>query len=305
MEKKSILILGSQGFIGRNLVHHFIEKGYHVTGCDLVEFSTDQFSYHKLSVLAPDFDTFFQQHQFPVCINAAGSGNVLYSVQHPFNDFEANAIAVAKLLNDISRQGLSCKYIHISSAAVYGNPAVLPVQETEAIAPVSPYGYHKLVSETICREYHHLFQFPVLMVRPFSVYGKGLRKQLFWELCSKMQVSDTVTLFGSGNETRDFINVADFCEVMELLVEVGDFNCSVYNIANGIQTTIKEIADLFEKHFPGEKKIAFNGSVKQGDPLNWQADISKVKKLGYKQKVLLESGIKDYIDWFIKQQSLQ
>jgi len=78
-----------------------------------------------------------------------------------------------------------CKYLHISSAAVYGNPKQLPVKETDNCQPLSPYGWHKWMSELICQEYFRLYNIRSLIVRPFSVYGPGLRKQLFWDLYGK------------------------------------------------------------------------------------------------------------------------
>lgn len=296
-----ILILGSEGFIGSHLVRHFLAGKNEVHGCDLIEYSSSGCIYNKLSLLSPDFEDVFSATSFDACINAAGSGNVGYSMQHPLSDFEANTYPVAKILNSINKHQPACKFIQISSAAVYGNPVSLPINEQQAANPVSAYGYHKQMSELLCREYHFVFGLPIAVMRPFSVYGRGLRKQLLWDTCCKLKDNNEALLFGTGNETRDYINIADFCTATELIILKGGFNCDVYNIANGKETSVKDLAAIFSSSFPREKKISFSGQVKKGDPLNWKADISKLTALGYVQKVRLEDGVKDYINWFLQQ----
>ncbi len=296
-----ILILGSEGFIGSHLVRYFISKKNEVHGCDLIEYSSSGCIYTKLSVLSPDFDDVFSTASFDVCINAAGSGNVSYSMQHPFSDFEANTYPVAKILSSIARHQSACKFIQISSAAVYGNPLSLPINEQQLANPVSAYGYHKQMSEILCKEFHFVFGLSIAVMRPFSVYGKGLRKQLLWDICCKLKDGNEALLFGTGDETRDYININDFCTATELIIENGNFNCEVYNVANGIETLVKDIAAVFLSSFPGEKRIGFSGQQKKGDPLNWRADISKLTSLGYIQKVTLEDGVRDYINWFLQQ----
>ena len=296
---KSILILGSEGFIGKHLVTYYLSAGYKVFGCDLCEPFSGAYSYSKLSQSSPEWDYIFARNSYDVCINAAGSGNVPYSIEHPVMDFEANTSDTMKILDIIRKTQPQCKYLHISSAAVYGDPPTLPVREDLALHPLSPYGWHKFMSELLCREYHELFGLKVAIIRPFSVYGNGLRKQLLWDICQKMQQQPTVTLFGTGKESRDFIHVDDLVRLFDCVVQRCEFNGSVYNAASGIETTIRSIADIFEKHFGGEKNIGFSGQARAGDPVNWRADIRKVRSLGFEPATNLEEGIKSYIEWHL------
>jgi dTDP-glucose 4,6-dehydratase/UDP-glucose 4-epimerase len=295
-----LLIIGSRGFIGSNIVENLLKTNYEVIGCDVVEYSTREYKYHKLSLEAQNFETIFND-KVDFCINAAGSGNVNYSFLYPYDDFYANTIAVAKVLEAIKKNQPNCKYIHISSAAVYGNPYSLPINEYFEIKPLSPYGYHKWMSEIICREYFQLYNIPIAILRPFSVYGNGLKKQLLWDLCQKMKENSSVTLFGTGNETRDFIHILDLVDAIIAIIKSGSFHCDVYNIANNKEISIAEVAHFFEKNFPGKNKILFNGETKQGDPVNWCADISKLKNLGFEPKIKFENGAIEYINWFLKQ----
>ncbi len=299
----NLLILGSCGFIGSNCCDYFIGQGHTVTGCDLVESTTTKYTYHKVSVLAFDFESLFTENEFHVCINAAGSGNVGFSFAHPQSDYDGNTAVVVKVLDTIRRHQPCCKLLHISSAAVYGNPAALPISETAAIVPVSPYGFHKYMSEIACREYSVVYKVPVAIIRPFSVYGNGLKKQLLWDICQKLQQADNIQLFGTGNETRDFIHIDDLLHLMQLLITKGNFDGTVYNAATGIETSIRTVANLFELHFPGKKKINFSGKVKAGDPANWLADISSVAKIGFAPASQFEANLSKYINWFSNTQS--
>lgn len=294
----NVLILGSGGYIGGNLIHFFKNKIHRVTGCDLLEYSTPNYNYHKVSILSPDFDAIFLKEPFDLCINASGSGNVGYSLNHPLSDFEANTAAVAKVLDTIRKYNPSCKYLHISSAAVYGNPQKMPVKEEDDLTPLSPYGFHKVMSETICKEYHELYNIDVAIIRPFSVYGNGLKKQIFWDICRKMQENKSIILFGTGKETRDFIHISDLLDLILIIAENSPFDCDTYNAASGTETSIKSIAEIFESDFPGAESVSFSGEIKKGDPINWQADIAKIKKLGFLPKANLNDSICDYINWY-------
>lgn len=296
----NILIIGSEGFIGRHLVAHFAAAAHTITGCDIVEAPVDQYNYHKVSVFSSDFETLFAENRFDFCINAAGSGNVGYSVTHPQSDFDLNTSAVAKILDAIRKYQPSCRFLHISSAAVYGNPVALPVTETAALAPLSPYGFHKMMSETICHEYYQVFGVPVAVMRPFSVFGNGLRKQLFWDICQKLKKTDTISLFGTGNETRDFIHISDFVNATACIVTGSPFQCNIYNVGSGISVSIKQVALLVEKAMPG-KKIIFSGETKAGDPSNWMSDIAALNSIGFAKKADFESCIREYISWHHQQ----
>ncbi|MDZ4710684.1 MAG: NAD-dependent epimerase/dehydratase family protein [Saprospiraceae bacterium] len=296
---KHILILGSEGFIGNHLIGYFRTEGYTVSGCDLFDTPRRRnYQYYKVSRLSPEWEELFSGSSFNFCINAAGSGNVPYSMSHPVQDFEANTFDTVRILDVLRRINRDCRYLHISSAAVYGNPDRLPVPEAFPTTPVSAYGWHKLMAEQVCKEYQDLFGVSISVVRPFSVYGEGLKKQLFWDICSKLEVSDTIQLLGTGFESRDFIHISDLTALIEVILLCSAFQGEVFNAASGIETTIQDIAKIFENYYGGEKSIHFSKEVRNGDPLNWRADISKIKSLGFRPSIRLEEGVKQYIQWF-------
>jgi nucleoside-diphosphate-sugar epimerase len=297
----NILVIGSQGFIGTHLCSFFVHKSYTVVGADVLEVPANlTYEYVKVSRLSAQWNELLQIKQFDVCINAAGSGNVAYSVTHPLIDFEANTLDVIQLLDAIKTHQPTCKYIHLSSAAVYGNPLSLPIFENSHIQPISPYGYHKQMSEIICKEYSHLFNLKIAIIRPFSIFGNGLRKQLIWDMCNKFNSNDVITLFGTGNETRDFIHISDFVQLIEIVLEHADFNCTVYNAASGIETKVSDVANIFVEYYGCTKSVFFNGVSKPGDPQNWCANIESVSNIGFMPTANFANEITAYINWFNK-----
>lgn len=294
----TVLILGSEGFIGAHCVKYFLQKNYSVFGADLFEQATQSYSYNKVSRISPEMDDLFTGTKFDAVVNAAGSGNVPYSMAHPLVDFEANSLDVFKILDTIRRIQPACRYIHLSSAAVYGNPEKLPVLESETLKPLSPYGWHKLISEQVCMEFSQLFQIRSAIIRPFSVYGPGLKKQLFWDTFQKVKVNQQkLELFGTGRESRDFVFIADLVKAIELILLNGEMKAEAYNVASAIETTIEDAVTLFIKVLEFSPEIYFNGQVREGDPKNWLGDIAKIGNLGFKPEYSIEQGLKILKNW--------
>lgn len=295
-----ILILGSEGFIGGALVTFYLTKGWEVFGADLLETATKNYHYFKTSRLSPEYDELLQSQSFYACINAAGSGNVSYSMTHPVSDFESNSLDTIRVLDGLRRFQPHCKYLHISSAAVYGNPSTLPVLESTALMPISPYGWHKLIAEKICQEYAAIFKIPIVVVRPFSVFGPGLKKLLFWDIFQKCrQVTDdfTIQLWGTGSESRDFIFIDDLVLAFDCILSRGNFSASIYNVGTGIETSVKEAALHFVKRFDERIKVQFNQQDRSGDPQNWRADVTQIQQLGFNPTITLTEGIQKLIVW--------
>ena len=291
-----LLVIGSKGFIGLHTMEYFKNQNFNVLGCDVV---TDYVSkdYFQIDATNSDFHSLFEKHQFDACFNCSGAASVGLSIEFPLKDFNLNTLNVFKILEAIRTYQPSCKFINLSSAAVYGNPTQLPVKENVPLKPLSPYGIHKLQAEEIVKEFYDFYQVPTCSLRIFSAYGLGLRKQLFWDMYQKFLNDDSIILYGTGNESRDFIHVDDIVRAFHLVLNNGKFVGEAMNIANGEEYTIKYVSELFRQNFKGQKSVGFNNQVKQGDPNNWRADVSLLKSIGYQQTVSLEEGIQSYIGW--------
>jgi len=293
-----LLIIGSEGFIGGHCVDYFLSESHQVWGVDLYEQPTKRYAYSKITRLSPEFDEMFQNTSFDAVINAGGSGNLPYSMLHPVSDFEANCLDTIRTLDSIRKHQPECKYIHISSAAVYGNPEKLPIDENDRRQPLSAYGWHKLVSENLCNEYTSVYHLNTSIIRPFSVYGEGLKKQLFWDLFQKIQNHDgPITLHGTGKESRDFIYINDLVRAIDCVINKGRMKGEVYNLASGNETTIEEAVTIFFNQWGKKSAYTFNGVVREGDPLNWRADIRQVRSLGFIPEMNLETGLASLATW--------
>ncbi len=276
-----ILIIGANGFIGSHCKAYFSQKN-------------EVFTPEKTT----DFDSLFQNQNFDVCINASGSAHVGFSFENPAKDFELNVANVQKMLSAIRTYNPKCKFINFSSAAVYGNPNFLPISENALPKPLSPYGFHKLQSEYLLTEYHKFFGLHTCSLRIFSAYGQGLKKQLFWDLHQKyLQNQGKIDIFGTGEESRDFIFIDDLINVVEIILEKNIFEGQTINVASGNETTIKEVTKIFFDILDKKTEIVFSGKAKIGDPNNWQADISQLKNLGFIPQIDLKTGLEKYIQW--------
>lgn len=272
--------------------------GHHVAGADLFEQPVIEYEYTKVTRLSPDFDELFRTGKFDAVINAAGSGNVPYSMTHPVSDFESNCLDTIRVLDAIRKHQPGARYIHLSSAAVYGNPERLPINETDKTQPLSAYGWHKLIAEQLCREYCGLYGVRTAIVRPFSVYGPGLKKQLYWDLYQKVShANGNIELFGTGKESRDYIHVLDLVRGIDCILSKGNVQGEAYNLASGIETTIEKAVSIFLQSLPTHPGWHFNGKVREGDPLNWRADISRITQLGFAPAHNLESGLREVAVW--------
>lgn len=292
----SVLIIGSEGFIGTHLVEYFIQQEENVIGADIKAVQKE--NYVQINPYEPDYDSIFAKYDFSLCINASGSANVKFSFAQPKTDFDSNTMTVFRLLNAISVHQPSCKFINLSSAAVYGNSSTKPLNENADCKPVSPYGYHKWYSELICKEYAELFKLNTCSARLFSVYGEHQKKLLFWDMWQKYLTNPTkIELFGTGDEARDFLYVKDVAKALYTIYINGNFDGTAINVASGVATSIEKVAEIFLKKLSNTVNYTFTQNVKLGDPDILAADTSKLALLGFTSTYQLNEGLEKYIQW--------
>ena len=294
---KKILIIGSKGFIGRKALSFFSAKENTLCfGCDVVvDYEAE--NYFLIHAGNSNYNSIFQKEEFDLCINCSGAASVPDSLKNPMRDFNLNTHNVFKILNAIKEFSPDCQFINLSSAAVYGNPDTLPIKESQSLNPVSPYGRHKLMSEMICQMFFDFYQLKTKSLRIFSAYGEGLKKQLFWDLHKKAKSGNEISLFGSGQESRDFIHVDDVIHIIDLFSLNGLFDGGSVNVANGKEIFIKDAVMEYFSNFQTTIDYSFSGSNRKGDPINWVADINELQQIGYKQSVDFKNGLNKFYNW--------
>lgn len=290
-----ILVIGSLGFIGSHCYEYFSSRN-ETWGAD-VSPGYGLPNYFRVDATDASFRDIFKNHQFTYCINCSGAANVQESLEIPARDYYLNTLNVFKLLDAIRQHNPDCKFINLSSAAVYGNPAALPVREDQLCQPLSPYGFHKYQADLLCKEFTDIFSIPTCILRIFSAYGPGLRKQLFWDLYQKSRGSSRIQLFGTGNESRDFIYIDDLVSAIERVMLQSKFDGQPINVASGQETIIKDAVSTFFQQLGWDGKYNFSDQVRAGDPTRWAADISTLTHFGFGPQVSLTEGLKRYVAW--------
>ena len=295
-----ILISGNHGFIGSFLEKKYREEGWDVFGWDIDGVTSNGSFWFPANMMDPsDTQMVIGKIMPDLVLHCAGSADVGRSIQSPLSDLQGNYITTENMLFAIKNCKLKkCRFILFSSAAVYGNPVSLPMDETQPINPLSPYALHKRAAEEVCEFVHKNYQIDVKVLRIFSVYGPGLKKQIFWDMYQKIKNTGELQLFGSGEESRDYIYVEDLVTAVRQVASAAAFGDIYFNIANGEEITIREAATVFAASAGlDERRISFMGVRREGDPINWRANISRLTKLGYSKSVSFPQGISSYIEW--------
>lgn len=295
------LVTGVGGFLGRYITRHFAANGWEVIGVDRHAFENAPVrslkSYHAMELPSPAFSALIKEIQPAVCVHCAGRASVPQSVVDPAADFAGNTNLTFELLNALRVHAPECRFVLLSSAAVYGNPVRLPVVEEDAIAPVSPYGFHKRLSEQLISEFHKVYGLPGASLRIFSAYGPGLRRQVLWDICYKVLIEGGIKLQGTGQETRDFLHATDIARAVVTVATKAPMTGEVYNVASGSEISMEELATQILRLLRSNLKIEMDGIVPPGTPRNWRADISRLRSLGYESSVPFQSGLESFVAW--------
>ncbi len=301
MSKKA-LVTGAAGFIGRHAALALQARGYDVFGLDVAEipdpgqWGISHFtrSAVNLSVL----ENILGKHGKPWCVvHCAGSGSVPDSLKNPMRDFKLNVESVLAVLELSRLHNSEIRIVLPSSAAVYGNAGVLPLEEGLDCRPVSPYGAHKKIMEQLAASYGVNFAVPSICVRFFSIYGAGLRKQLLWDACNKL-TRNSFSFFGTGRELRDWLHVKDATALLALAVDHAAPQAPLINGGTGKGVSVAQILTILGKAWQPKLQPKFTGEDRAGDPLHLVASVDRLTSWGFTPAINLQSGVADYVEWF-------
>ncbi|TLS37471.1 NAD-dependent epimerase/dehydratase family protein [Pseudalkalibacillus caeni] len=258
-----ILVTGGAGFIGSHVVDTLKGKGYRVVVLDNLSTGRKQnisteVPFYNTDIKQPSLESIFKAEKPDIVIHQAAQVSVKKSVENPMLDCEENVLATINILKCCRRYHVR-KVIFASSAAVYGIPQSLPIEENHALRPISFYGLSKRTSEEYIQLFHRHYGLNYSILRYSNVYGE--RQNLHGEagvvtlFLNNIASQKGLTIYGDGTQTRDFINVKDVAQANVLAVDNGDNQ--IFNISSNISTTINDLKNELMKHRGEETPILY------------------------------------------------
>lgn len=307
------LVTGAAGFIGSHLSAALLDSGATVTGVDCF---TD---YYPRPVKEANLATLKERTGFSFVEGALQEidlKSLLAKVTHVFHlagqagvrkswggDFDVyirdNIQATQRLLEALARMPIQ-KYVYSSSSSVYGNHVPLPMREDAYLQPLSPYGVTKLAGEHLGNLYSANHGVPVVSLRYFTVYGPRQRPDMaFQRFLTAARDGTPITMYGDGEQTRDFTFVADIVAANMAAADRGHPG-SVYNIGGGSRVSMNHVLALIEK-VTGKTVAVQREPEQKGDMRHTYADTSAARRdLDFIPRVNLENGLDQQYRWLIK-----
>lgn len=306
-----VLVTGAAGFVGSHLTKRLRDDGHDVIGLDSF---TD---YYDVTLKRANADaaiqagvTFVEGDLNVVDLDAildgveavfhlAGQPGVRSSWGEDFSTYtHCNIDATQRLLEASRRRPTLRRLVYASSSSVYGNAERYPTSERDRPQPISPYGVTKLAAEHLCSLYATCFGVPTVSLRYFTVYGPGQRPDMaFTRFADAVVRGDRITVYGSGEQTRDFTFVEDVVEA-NLLAATRDVPAgTVMNVAGGSHTSVNEVLQIFEELAGSQLSVARVEAV-AGDARQTGGDTSAIRSLlGWQPSVSLREGIAQQFRW--------
>lgn len=292
---KNILITGVNGFIGTHCYNYFLSKGNNVYGIDIC---TSDKSNCLTGNISQDLLESFNM-KFDLIIHLAGSGSVSQANKDPENEEKKTVDSTRILIQFIKEKCPDAKLLYASSAAVYGNDYSNKISEDSQTDPFSTYGTHKLKVEKLLETESKNNNLKCCIIRFFSVYGEGLRKQVLWDFTNRLLDnfhSDTLQCYGTGEELRDFVHIDDVVKMFEFSSALkSDFE--IINCGTGNGRSIKSILQKISFTLNYSGKLVFEDHIQAGNPMFLVADTKKASGLGYSPEITFDEGLIRYIEW--------
>lgn len=307
---KKILITGGAGFIGSTLAN-FLNENNTVTVIDDLSMgkkeNLDQtILFIEGSVTDENLmEEVFSKHQFDYVFHLAAIASVADSVERPVETHKVNFDSVLLILELIRKyQSRLKRLVFSSSAAVYGNEPTLPKNEESIIRPMTPYAVDKFAAEQYVLNYQRLYNIPTSAVRFFNVYGPNQNPDspysgvisILVDRYKKMLANESTefTLFGDGQQSRDFVYVEDVVQALLLVAESDRALGEQFNVGLGKEISLNRLIevmdDLLKLNLPVKNLSERGGDIKAS-----VADNAKLKNLGFEEKYDVYTGLKKYL----------
>ncbi len=280
-----LLVTGGAGFIGSHLLQLLAKRRdidtlvYDNLSSGLREYVPENIRFVRGDVRESFLRSVFAVERFDAVIHLAAQTMVPYSLEHPSEDCDVNLRGLINVLECCRRYGV--KHISFSSsAAVYGDNLNIPLRETEQPLPTSFYGLTKFASEHYLRLYHDLYGVDATVLRFANVYGErqgaGGEGGVVSIFCRLLAQGKGVTVFGDGEQTRDFVYAGDIAEALLRSVQLPGYN--IINVSTRQETSLNKLLAAFRKAVGHDFAVAY-GPARKGDILRSVLDNTRCRQL--------------------------
>ena len=279
--KKKILLLGGYGFIG-GIFFKTYKKKYTIYRFGRF-LKNQKITLSRLLKINTAFD---------IIIDCSGGSSVSESIKNPKKEFSKTILtirSVAKFLKKVKKKPI---YVFLSSAAVYGN------SKGKKLEPISNYGRNKLHAENALKEISKKEKIRLVIIRFYSIFGNGLKKQLIWDTMKKISKNQRL-FFGTGYEKRSWLHVCDAVKLIEASILISRVNGKIIDAPSKYTLQNKVMIQKIFNILKYKKKPIFRNTPRLGDPSELITKNKKYKNFKWKQKKNLDKELKNYVKWYL------
>ncbi|MCU4742688.1 NAD-dependent epimerase/dehydratase family protein [Natronoglomus mannanivorans] len=295
---RTVLVTGGLGFVGSHLVDALAPDN-DVRVLDDCSTGDRSYLHDEATLIEGDIresaDLRRATRGVDLIFHQAAVVSVGRSVDEPYETNRTNLEASLEVLERAREE--DARVVVASSAAVYGHPSELPVEETTPTEPTSPYGVQKLALDQYTRLYHELYDLETVALRYFNIYGprqQGPYSGVISTFLEQARAGEPITIEGDGEQTRDFVHVEDVVRA-NVLAATTDHVGEAFNVGTGDRTSIEELAEVTREATDSSSPITHQ-EPRPGDIRHSGADISKARRLlGFEPRMGLETGLEKLV----------
>ena len=303
---KTVLIAVGAWFLGSYLAEKLI-KNYRIVVVDNLSsgLMDNLKNISDIEFIKDNIELFSYNNKIDIIIDLASRASRVEWETSPVEVALSNSMGTNNLIKLALKN--NALFIYVSSSEVYGNPALFSTPESyigkvDTVSSRSPYDEGKRFSEALVKSYEKEYGLHSIIIRFFNTYGPRMRGGDFYgrvidRFIKQDLNNDPITVYGTGEQTRSFTHVSDTVDAIDLLLQRGK-NAEIYNIGNNQETKIIDIAKMVRNLAGSDSDIIFK-ELPENDPLRRSADITKLRKLGWRHKISLEDGIGNTIKSYL------